>query len=282
MRSYKRVRPLLTLFLFLPLLTGAASAQTNCELGAKPLQDVQPDGYSPDDIIQKAAANEALLKIARQQYAYTQDIKAQTLRPGVLPGNFLPEGEFHQVAEVSYDANGKRIENVTFAPQSTITRLSLVQDDFDDLLVYNAFFLLPETLHLYSTRYLGQQRVDDLDTWVFEIAPKTVHPNKRYFQGRVWVEMHDLAIVKSCGKTVPDKLLPPGKKKGTENIHATIATYRDHIDGQYWLPVYERSDDYLHFRLGGDVRIREIVKFTGYHKAEPNRRRDTSLETAAH
>ena len=274
----------LRLILLIFLVAGTVPAQTECNLGAKPLREVQPEGISTDQIMRRAAASESELKIARLQYAYTQEIKVQTLRQGVMRGDFLPDGEFRQIAEVSYGPNGHRIENVTFAPVSTLRRASMTQEDFDDILERTSFVLLPETLPHYSYHYMGEQRVDELETYVFDVAPATVQKDRRYFQGRVWIETRDLAIVKSCGKTVPDLVLPPKKKRGTENIHATYATYRDHIDGKYWLPVYSRSDDYLHFR-SGDVRIREIVKFSNYRKAEPKSRNKTaasSLEKAAH
>jgi hypothetical protein len=277
-------RSMLWLILPICMVAGTLPAQTNCNLGAKPLRDVQPEGISTDQIMPQVAAHEAELKAARSQYAYTQEIKVQTLRQGVMPGDFLPDGEFRQIAEVSYAPNGHRIENVTFAPQSTLRRVTMTQEDFDDILERTSFVLLPETLPHYTVHYAGQQRIDELETYVFDVAPATVHKDRRYFQGRVWIEMRDLAIVKSCGKTVPDVVLPPKKKKGTENIHPTFVTYRDHIDGKYWLPVYSRSDDYLHFRTG-DVRLREIVKFSNHRKAEPKSRQKnaaSALEKAAH
>lgn len=284
MLRHIRVRPLLWLIAVWFMLAGAGLAQTNCNLGAKPLREVQPEGISTDQIMQRAAASEAVLKTARSGYAYTQEITIQTMRPGVMPGDFLPDGEFRQVAEVEYQPNGRRLESVTFAPQTTLRRVTMTQEDFDDLLDRTSFMLLPETLPQYVVRYLGQQRVDELDTYAFDVAPAIARKDRRYFQGRVWIEVRDLAIVKSCGKTVPDVVLPPKKKKGMESIHVTLATYRDHIDGKYWLPVYARSDDYLHFR-SGDVRIRETVKFSNYRKAVPKSRHNSaasSLEKASH
>jgi hypothetical protein len=41
------------------------------------------------------------------------------------------------------------------------------------------------------------------------------------------------------------------------------------VDGPYWFPVYTRADDTLHFS-NGDVKIREIVKYTNYKKFGSN------------
>lgn len=263
-------------------LSGMAAGQTNCELGAKRLQNIQPQGITTEQIIQRAAANEAIFKSARTHYAYGQEIEVETLRRGVLPTDLYPDGEFRQVSEVRYDSSGRRIENVTYAPQSTLRSIAMTKDDFDDILERTAFVLLPEVLPQYQVHYLGQQRVDELDTYVFEVSPVTLHKDRRYFQGRVWIENRDLAIVKSCGKTVPDQVLPAKKKRGTENLHPTFVSYRDLIDHQYWLPVYARSDDLLLFRFG-PVRIRETVKFTDYHNpdAKPAHTPASSLEKTA-
>jgi len=42
-------------------------------------------------------------------------------------------------------------------------------------------------------------------------------------------------------------------------------TYREQVDGQYWFPTYTRADDFLHFQ-SGDVRVREIVKYSNYKR----------------
>jgi hypothetical protein len=43
-------------------------------------------------------------------------------------------------------------------------------------------------------------------------------------------------------------------------------TYREQIDGQYWFPTYIRADDTLHFKVTGDVKMREIIKLTNYKR----------------
>ena len=75
----------------------------------------------------------------------------------------------------------------------------------------------------YQILYVGQQRLDEIDTFVFDIAPKNLEKGKRYFQGRVWVDDHDFQIVKTYGKTVPDIR----KKHGDEeNLFPKFTTWR--------------------------------------------------------
>ena len=107
----------------------------------------------------------------------------------------------------------------------------------------------------------GQQKQDELNTYVFDVAPKQIVGKKRYFQGRIWVDDHDFQIVETYGKAVPDIR----KKKGQENLFPKFTTWREQIDGQYWFPTYTRAEDTLSFSLG-DVKIREIIKYTNYRR----------------
>ncbi|HEV3041955.1 MAG TPA: hypothetical protein VHA33_29615 [Candidatus Angelobacter sp.] len=240
---------------FALLLPAALFADTNCEDGASPLNSAQPRGITPEEIIQKFAAKEAIFKEARNNYTYTQDITVQTLE-----GNSV-DGEYRQVWDITYDDKGRRLENVTFAPQDSLTRIQMTKEDFDDFRNRLPFVLTTEEMPLYSVLYAGQQHVDEIDTYVFDLAPKQMEKGKRYFQGRIWVDNHDFQIVKTCGRNVPDV---HGKRE-RENLTPKFVTYREQIDGQYWFPTYTRADDVLHF-TGNDVHVREIIKYTRYKR----------------
>jgi hypothetical protein len=123
--------------------------------------------------------------------------------------------------------------------------------------------LTTEDLPLYDVLYVGQQHVDEIETYVFDMAPKRIEKGQRYFQGRIWVDNHDFQIVKTCGRSVPD--LHAKKKNDQENLTPKFVTYREQIDGQYWFPTYTRADDELHFK-NGDIHIREIIKYTNYKR----------------
>jgi hypothetical protein len=103
-----------------------------------------------------------------------------------------------------------------------------------------------------------------LRCYVFDIAPKQIVGKKRYFQGRIWVDDHDLQIVKTYGQAVPETR--DTKKKGKEeHLYPKFTTWRQQIDGKYWFPSYTRADDTLHFNLN-DIHIREIVKYEDYKR----------------
>jgi hypothetical protein len=252
--NYQRLLWCACLLALAVLIPASLRAETNCEEGNGPLNSAQPRGITPQDIIQKFAAKEAVFKEARNHYTYTQEIIVQT-----VDGNTV-DGEFRQKEDVLYDDQGHRVEQVTYAPQDTLQRIMMTKEDFDDFRHRLPFVLTTEDLPQYDILYAGQQHVDELDTFVFDIAPKHIDKDKRYFQGRIWVDNRDFQIVKTCGKNVPDI-----RKKGSENLTPKFVTYREQIDGQYWFPTYTKADDYLHFS-SGDVHVREIVKYTNYKR----------------
>jgi hypothetical protein len=176
------------------------------------------------------------------------------------------DGQYHEVFDVMFDDKGHRIENVVFAPASSLTKIYMSQEDMEDIRHKLPFVLTTEDLPEYNILYVGQQQEDELHCYVFDIAPKKIEGKKRYFQGRVWVDDHDFQIVKTYGKTVPDIRTKHGDQ---ENLFPKFTTWRQQIDGQYWFPVYTKADDELHFKLE-DVHIKEIVKYEDYKRFGSN------------
>jgi len=226
-----------------------------------PLDTSPPKDTTPDEIIKRFSEKETEFSKARDQYTYRQDVKVQTVDGETV------DGEYREVFDVIFDDKGKRIENVVFAPQSSLSRIFMSQEDFEDIRHRLPFVLTSEQVPEYNIIYVGQQKEDELDCYVFDIAPRQIEGKKRYFQGRVWVDNHDFQIVKTYGKTVPDIR----KKKGEENLFPKFTTWRQQIDGQYWFPIYTKADDELHFSGGlQDVHIREIVKYQDYKRFGSN------------
>jgi len=227
----------------------AASAQEG------PLDKSEPKGVTVDEIIKRFAAKEKDFKEARDQYTYRQDVKVMT-----LDGNTV-DGTYQQVFDVSFDDRGHRVKNVVFAPQDTLTRIQMTEEDIDDIENRLPFVLTSDEIGEYEIFYVGQQKQDELNCYVFDINPKQIEKKKRYFSGRIWVDDHDFQIVETYGKTVPD--LHPNKNN--ENLFPKFTTWREQIDGVYWFPTYTRAEDTLHFRTM-DVKIREIIKYTNYKR----------------
>ena len=251
--------------ILLPLsLLAATVAVLPARAQEGPLENTPPKDTTVEEIIQKFAAKEKEFKAARDQYTYRQDIKVMTLDGETVTG------QYHEVFDVLYDDKARRIENVVFAPQSTLEQggLSLDEGDIKDFRNRLPFVLTSDEIPEYNILYVGQQQEDELRCYVFDVAPKEIVGKKRYFQGRIWVDSRDFQIVKTYGQGVPE--IRDTKKKGKEeHLYPKFTTWRQQIDGQYWFPTYTRADDTLHFNLN-DIHIREIVKYEDYKRFGTN------------
>jgi len=240
------------------LICGLAGLPALAQEGA--LETNPPKDTTPDEIIKRFSEKETEFSKARDQYTYRQDVRVETLDGETV------DGQYHEVFDVMFDDKGHRIENVVFAPASSLTKIYMSQEDMEDIRHKLPFVLTTEDLPEYNILYVGQQQEDELHCYVFDIAPKKIEGKKRYFQGRVWVDDHDFQIVKTYGKTVPDIRTKHGDQ---ENLFPKFTTWRQQIDGQYWFPVYTKADDELHFKLE-DVHIKEIVKYEDYKRFGSN------------
>ena len=225
----------------------AAAAPSDGKLG--------PPAMPTDEIIQKFAAREAEFKTERDNFTYTQTFTIQT-----LDNTGHPDGEYTMTSEIVFTPAGKRYEHVTYAPTPTLERIQLTQQDMDDLEHVQPFVLTTTELPKYNIKYVDHVQLDELTAYVFDVGPKVIEKNQRYFQGRVWVEDKDFEIVKTDGKAVPDV-----KKGGSENVFPRFETFRENIEGHYWFPTYTRSNDILRFS-SGDIPIRMTVKYENYKR----------------
>lgn len=208
-----------------------------------------------EDIVKRFAEKESEFKLERDNYTYTQSFSIQT-----LDEDNRPDGEYRMASDIIFTPEGKRYEHITFAPANSLQRISLSQQDLDDVRNVQPFVLTTTELPKYNVTYVGRQQVDELSCYVFDVGPKTIEKNQRYFKGRVWVDDKDLQIVMTDGKAVPDIIT-----KNNENVFPRFRTYRENIEQGYWFPVYTRSDDYLHFR-SGDVHIRMTIRYSNYKR----------------
>lgn len=241
-------------------LAPRALAQSDCADGNGVLDMTPPKEIAVPDLIQKLAANETRVREARSHYTFTQDLMVQT-----LGDTNTVDGQMHEVTTIFYDDKGKRLENVAYAEQPTLRGIAVSEQDREDVREFMPLLMTTDELPLYNLTYAGQQHVDDLDTYVFHVVPKKEEKNKRYFEGRIWIDNHDLEIVKVCGKSVPDVIHT--KKNQAQELRPMFVGYRQLVDGN-WFPAYARVDDTLHFHAES-VHVREILKLTGYKRSGP-------------
>jgi hypothetical protein len=254
----------LVLFLAALACSFAAFAQSSTSSGSTrgegAIDPTPPQGVSTDQIIQRFAAKESEFRKAWDQYAFRQDVKVQTIDGDTV------DGEFREVTDVTFTDAGKRVESVQFAPQSTLQKISMDREDYEDIRHRYPFVMSSEELPQYQVLYVGKQKVDELDTYLFDIAPKAIEKKQRYVQGRIWIDQQDLQIVKTHLKPVFQMT-----KELQGHAFPAFTTYREQIDGTYWFPTYVKADEELHFPGGrgqppNDVHIRIIVKYTDYKK----------------
>ncbi len=199
-----------------------------------------------DEIIRRFAQHESDFKEARGNYTYTQEVLVQE-------GD---GGQYQLTSEIVFTPQGRRYENITFAPPSTLQQISLSPEDMKDLESIQPFVLTAEELPKYDVTFTGREKLDEVNTYVFQVAPKRLEKNQRYFQGTIWVDDHDLAVVKSDGKAVPDL---------KNNLFPRFVTYRENIEANFWFPTYTHADDELHFKTG-DVHILMTVRYKNYKR----------------
>jgi hypothetical protein len=246
-------RTLLTLAL---LLTTAQAQQ-----GFGPLDPTPPITTTPQ-ILEHMAQQESAFADARDHYTFRQDVTFATISPTTN----LPDGIYHQISDISFDDANRRVEHVLFAPANTLQRVTLTAADLADVAHRLPFILTTPELPDYTLTYLGSQRVDQLDTYVFDCKPRQILKDHRYFQGRVWLSQQDDQIVLINGLAVPQDT-----RHGHENLSPPFTTYYQQIDGKYWFPIYTHAEGTLHFPAHADVlaqtvQIRTTVRYTDYKR----------------
>jgi len=215
----------------------------------------KPGELPVQDIIRRFAENESRLRQEFKNFLFKQDVTIQTLGP-----RNMVTGEFRRVSEIILNDQGQREERIVYFPQSTLTEITITQYDFADFAGIQPFALGIEDLPKYNVTYVGRERIDEIDTYVFDVRPrKTPDPKKlhdRYFEGRIWVDTVDLMIVKVQGKGLPEDRY---------NKFPRFETYRENIEEKLWLPTYCYADDFLDFP-DHTTHVRMVIRYTNYKR----------------
>jgi hypothetical protein len=217
-----------------------------------------PPSLPVEEIVRRFSQKEEEYLKARPNYGFRKSVRIQEFGPD---GN--PVGEFLRVSEYTKMADGRISVKAVEHPQSTLQGIYLAPEDLDALDRVPAYPLTASQLRKYELKYLGKERVDEVDCYIFQAKPKAVERNTALFDGVVWVDAKYLEVVKTYGKWVTDM----GDTRGVAQLPFSLfETYRENVDGKYWFPNYLRSDDTLHVK-DGDIPVRLVVKWTEFKSA---------------
>ena len=223
--------------------------------------DLSAPPMAAEEIIRRFSAKETEFEQALSHYTYRRAVRVQS-----FDEDDKVDGEWYQIDDVTFDSNGRRTEKTTFAPENTLKHFQISPSDLQDLQNGKFLVLTTEEIGLYTLKYVGKQKVDEIDCFVFDVAPKSIDKHRRYFQGRIWVDATELLIVVTNGRMVPDDT-----RKGHEDLHPPFMTWRQQVDSRYWFPVYSKGEGILHFAGGPGyaatrAHLRETIQYTDYRR----------------
>jgi hypothetical protein len=250
--------------LFLSGEYAAAQESPQAPLAPPPEHDVRrmgntpepaaPPSLPPDEIIKRFSEKEDEYLAARPAYGYRKTIRIDEFdREGKLVGQFL------MATETVRGNNGQVFSKVVQRPQSTLHFFTLEPEDVKELDRVPPFPLTTSQLVKYDLKFIGDELIDELQCYIFHVKPRGVDRTHAYFEGIVWVDAKYLEVVKTYGKWVNEL----GDVHIANMPFTTYETYRENVDGKYWFPNYERSDDTMHLK-DTDVPVRLVIKWTDF------------------
>lgn len=211
-----------------------------------------PPPIPVQEIIQKFAAAEDAARKIYDTYDFRQTVRIEEI--GGDGGKFTVSG-------LEYTRpDGKRLWRVEKPPVTTLKSESYTLEDVNTMVSIPLFFLTSDQIANYDFVYAGQQPLDQLNTYVFQVKPKVLSRRQLFFQGVINVDDHDLAIVETYGKFISELA-----DAGIKLPFSLFEVYRENFQGKYWLPTYVSSDDYINDPNGGDpLHLRMVVRSTDF------------------
>jgi len=225
-------------------------------VGTEPVPPAPPS-IPPEEIIKRFSQKEDGYLVARAGFTYKKTVRLEEFGP-----DGKPSGQLLLVLEGKPGPDGKIYEKTVERPQSTLHYLEMGPEDFQALARMPAYPLTTPQLAKYDLKYLGEELVDEIECYIFQVKPKAVERAHYYFDGIVWVDDVYLDVVKTYGKWVNDL----GDMRSATMPFSIFETYRENVDGKYWIPNYMRSDGTLNLK-DQNVPVRLVIKWTDYKPA---------------
>lgn len=213
-----------------------------------------PPPIPEQEIIQKFAANEDVMKKTFDTYSFQESIHLDELTE--------PGGKFSVTGYMYIRPDGQRYMRVEKPPESTLKLMHFSLEDVRALSTMPLFPLTSDEITNYTFLYAGQEKLDQLNTYIFQVKPKILNRKKRFFEGVIWIDDAEFTIVKSYGKFVSEL-----EGNGTSLPFTMFETYRENFQEKYWLPTYTRSDDYFKDEQNDELPLRLIIHATDFKLA---------------
>jgi hypothetical protein len=214
---------------------------------AKPNPGAPP--LPAQEIIQRFTANEDQIKKAFDAESFDQSVRVEELADN--------GGEFDFTGHVYTKPDGERYVRVVSPPVSHLKYTEFSLEDVKTVDAIPLFVLTTNQLPFYNLSYEGKEKLDEINTFIFRVQPKQLS-NRPLFDGVVWVDDQDFAIVKSYGKFVTEA----GDAAGSFPF-SMIDIYRENLVGHLWFPTYLRSESEVK-SPNADIPIRLIVRSTNF------------------
>jgi hypothetical protein len=215
-----------------------------------------PPPMPQEEIIQRFAANEGVMAQVYKTYTFTQTARVEEFTK--------PEGKFIVTGQVYTKPDGTQAWRITGRPLSSLKTTSLTMEDVRTIATIPLFFLTSKEIGNYNFLYAGQDKLDELNTYVFQVKPKELSRTRSFFQGAVWVDQHDLTIVKTYGKFITEV-----QGEGIRLPFTMFETYRQNFQGKYWLPTYTNSDDFIQRQDGSEIHLRLVIAASDFREEQP-------------
>ena len=222
-------------------------------VGTEPVPPAPPS-IPPEEIIKRFSQKEDEYIVARAGFTYKKTVRLEEFGP-----DGKPSGQLLLVLEGKPGPDGKIYEKTAERPQSTLHYLEMGPEDFQALARMPAYPLTTAQLAKYELKYLGKELVDEIECYIFQVKPKAVERAHYYFDGIVWVDDVYFDVVKTYGKWVNDL----GDMRSATMPFSIFETYRENVDGKFWIPNYMRSDGTLNLK-DLNVPVRLVVKWTDF------------------
>ena len=210
-----------------------------------------PPPIPEQEIIRRFAANEDTAQKVYLTYDFQQTIRIEEMSN--------PGGQFTVTGEEYTRPDGLRFWRLMKPAESTLKLTHYSFEDVRTITTLPIFFLTSDQISNYDFLYAGQQKLDELNTYVFQVKPKQLSRSQRLFQGVVFVDDHDLAIVETYGKFVTEVI-----EEGAKLPFSLFETYRENFQDKYWLPTYTTSDDFIGTSTDDQFQLRLVIRSTDF------------------